>query len=55
MGQIINVHLNVTDLFYEGWIIHYNQLGIDIPEGLPGCNPNGMSASDNLVFVMFLQ
>jgi len=44
-----------TDLFHEGWITHYNKLGIEIPEGRPGCNPNGMSASDNLVFVMFLQ
>jgi len=44
-----------TDLFHEGWITHYNKLGIDIPEGLPGCNPNGMSASENLIFVMFLQ
>lgn len=44
-----------TDLFHEGWINHYKKLGIDIPEGLPGCNPNGMSASDNLFFVMFLQ
>ena len=44
-----------TDFFHEGWINHYHKLGIDIPEGKPGCNPNGMSASDNLVFVMFLQ
>jgi len=44
-----------TDLFHEGWIRHYTQLGIAIPEGKPGCNPNGMSASANLEFVMFLQ
>jgi hypothetical protein len=40
-----------TDEFHPGWIEHYEKLGIEIPEGLPGCNPNGMAASDNLILL----
>lgn len=34
--------------FPKAWIDHYKELGIDIPEGLPGCNPNGMANSPKL-------
>ncbi|MCG8581637.1 MAG: hypothetical protein MI866_17055 [Bacteroidales bacterium] len=37
--------------FHSGWVKHYNDLGIEIPEGQPGCNPNGMAASENLEFL----
>ncbi|PRZ00271.1 permuted papain-like amidase YaeF/Yiix C92 family enzyme [Marinilabilia salmonicolor] len=37
-----------TGEFHDGWRKHYSRLGIEIPEGLPGCNPNGMAASDRL-------
>jgi len=37
--------------FNEGWIKYYESLGIEIPEGEPGCNPNGLAASNNLQFV----
>jgi len=40
--------------FHEGWIKHYNDLGISMPEGKPGCNPNGMAASDKLFFLRYL-
>lgn len=40
-----------TNAFHEGWINHYEELGLDIPEGLPGCNPNGMAASDKIEFI----
>lgn len=40
-----------TDNFNAGWLKHYALLGLDIPEGEPGCNPNGMAASSNLRFV----
>ncbi len=33
------------------WIDHYKKLGIDIPEGKPGCNPNGMSESKEIDWV----
>lgn len=44
-----------TSEFHKGWIRHYEQLGIEIPEGLPGCNPNGMAANERLQFVAFVQ
>lgn len=37
--------------FHEGWIKHYSDLGIEIPEGRPGCNPNGMAANERLEFL----
>ena len=37
-----------TNQFFDTWIEYYQKLGVDIPEGLPGCNPNGMAASDKL-------
>lgn len=41
--------------FNEGWIKYYNNLGVEIPEGEPGCNPNGLAASKNIVFVKSLK
>ncbi len=38
----------VTGKFVDTWVKHYEDLGISIPEGLPGCNPNGMAASEKL-------
>ncbi len=40
-----------TGEFHHGWKEHYQKLGIDIPEGLPGCNPNGMAASERLEYM----
>ena len=40
-----------TDEFNDGWIKYYESLGIEIPEGEPGCNPNGLATSKNLKFV----
>ena len=40
-----------TGQFIAGWIDHYKKLGISIPEGEPGCNPNGMAASEKLEMV----
>lgn len=37
-----------TGEFHPGWVEHYETLGLAIPEGLPGCNPNGLAASDHL-------
>jgi hypothetical protein len=44
-----------TNEFHEGWIKHYENLGIDIPEGKLGCNPNGMAISDALKFIKKIQ
>nr|WP_319401972.1 YiiX/YebB-like N1pC/P60 family cysteine hydrolase [uncultured Carboxylicivirga sp.] len=43
-----------TGAFHQGWIDHYQKMGIEIPEGKPGCNPNGMAASDKLEFLGYL-
>ena len=40
-----------TGKFHPGWVKYYGKLGIEIPEGLPGCNPNGMAASPNLILL----
>ncbi len=34
--------------FTQHWIDYYRQLGIPIPENQPGCNPNGLAASEKL-------
>jgi hypothetical protein len=38
-----------TGEFYPTWVEYYQKQGIEIPEGKPGCNPNGMAASGKLV------
>jgi len=40
-----------TGNYHEGWKNHYKKLGIEIPEGLPGCNPNGMATSEKIKFI----
>lgn len=45
----------VSGNFHKEWVKHYNELGIDIPEGQPGCNPNGMAASPKLTFLASYQ
>ncbi|HYG16154.1 MAG TPA: YiiX/YebB-like N1pC/P60 family cysteine hydrolase [Bacteroidia bacterium] len=33
------------------WETYYSKMGIDIPEGQPGCNPAGLSRSDKLEII----
>lgn len=40
-----------TGEFDNTWLAHYDSLGMVIPEGEPGCNPNGLAASDKLEFL----
>jgi hypothetical protein len=40
-----------TGEFHPGWVEYYEKMGRAIPEGLPGCNPNGMAASPSLFFL----
>ena len=40
-----------TNEFHQGWVEHYQQLGINIPEGKLGCNPNEMSSNSKLLFI----
>lgn len=44
-----------TNAFHKGWIEHYKNLGITIPEGKLGCNPNGMASSTALKFIKKIQ
>lgn len=34
--------------FYAAWVDYYKELNMDIPEGLPGINPAGISRSEQL-------
>lgn len=40
-----------TGEFDATWAAHYDSLGVAIPEGKPGCNPNGLASSDKLEFL----
>jgi len=44
-----------TDDFHQSWIKYYQKLGIDIPEGQLGCNPNVMANSETIRFVKNIQ
>jgi hypothetical protein len=37
-----------TGTFPVAWVEYYQKMGIEIPEGQPGCNPNGLAASEKL-------
>lgn len=37
-----------TNDFFPTWVEYYQKIGLEIPEGLPGCNPNGLAASNKL-------
>ena len=37
-----------TGTFPAAWVEYYKKMGIEIPEGQPGCNPNGLAASSRL-------
>ena len=38
-----------TNDFLPSWVEYYQKLKLEIPEGLPGCNPNGMVTSEKLL------
>lgn len=40
-----------TNEFFPAWVEYYATIGKPIPEGLPGCNPGGMSMSDKIEIV----
>ncbi|NOU59536.1 YiiX/YebB-like N1pC/P60 family cysteine hydrolase [Marinifilum caeruleilacunae] len=41
-----------TGEYLPFWIEYYKNLGVDIPEGKPGLNPNGMFQSGNIEIVL---
>ncbi len=40
-----------TNEFFPAWVEYYKEIGKSIPEGLPGCNPGGMSTSDKIEII----
>lgn len=40
-----------TSEYNKGWVNYYRELGHEIPEGKPGCNPNGMATSNKLKLI----
>ncbi|MDN3708118.1 YiiX/YebB-like N1pC/P60 family cysteine hydrolase [Myroides ceti] len=34
--------------YFPVWVQHFSSLGIEIPEGKPGCNPGGMSKDEKI-------
>jgi len=37
--------------FFPVWVDYFAKMGMEIPEGLPGCNPGGLSRSDKIAIV----
>ncbi len=40
-----------TNEFFPAWVDYYKSIGAAIPEGLPGCNPGGISVSDKIEII----
>lgn len=40
-----------TGELLPGWVDYYRKLGIEVPEGEPGCNPNGLAACGKLKLI----
>jgi hypothetical protein len=47
----INPATGQIDTFWKDF---YNKQGLEVPEGVLGCNPNGLAASENLTKIGFL-
>jgi hypothetical protein len=44
-----------TNEFFPAWVEYYSAIGKDIPEGLPGCNPGGISTSNKIEIIGSIQ
>lgn len=44
-----------TKEFFPAWVDYYKTLGKPIPQGLPGCNPGGISKSNKIDIIGTLQ
>lgn len=42
-----------SNSYFEAWIDYFNNLKCEIPEGLPGINPGGMSRSDKINIIHY--
>jgi hypothetical protein len=39
-----------TGRFFPAWAVYYEELGLEIPEGRPGCNPGQLSREVSIVW-----
>jgi hypothetical protein len=44
-----------TNTFFPAWVSYYAEIGKEIPEGKPGCNPGGISLSDKIDIIGILE
>lgn len=40
-----------SDEYFPVWVEYYKKLKVEIPEGLPGCNPGGLSRSPKIEII----
>lgn len=40
-----------SNTYFPVWVNYFKELGQPIPEGLPGCNPGGLSISDRITIL----
>lgn len=45
----------ISRTIHPTWVSHYEKMGLQVPEGLLGCNPNGMAASAKIEKIGILQ
>lgn len=45
----------ISGTIHPTWVSHYEKMGLQVPEGLLGCNPNGMAASAKIEKIGILQ
>ncbi|WP_417354124.1 YiiX/YebB-like N1pC/P60 family cysteine hydrolase [Flavobacterium sp.] len=43
-----------TNDYFPAWVEYYKSINADIPEGLPGCNPGGISTSNKIKVISAL-
>lgn len=43
-----------TNDYFPAWVEYYKSINADIPEGLPGCNPGGISTSNKIKVISTL-
>ncbi|MEO1257250.1 MAG: YiiX/YebB-like N1pC/P60 family cysteine hydrolase [Bacteroidota bacterium] len=40
-----------TGEFFPAWVDYFKNLGMEIPEGIPGCNPGGLSRDEKIKII----
>lgn len=44
-----------TNTYFPAWANYYKEIGKEIPQGLPGCNPGGLSVSNKINIIGTLE